>query len=75
MTTKRYIPLTDKLCCSEANNVLTENITNLIFPDGTEWRVCSQELRIGTQQAPEQPKTGSNGTFLLKHKRTLQKLR
>jgi hypothetical protein len=44
----RYIPLTDKLCCSKANNVFTENIINLIFADGTEWCVCSQKLQRGT---------------------------
>jgi hypothetical protein len=30
MTTKWYILVTAKLCCSEANNVLMENIINLI---------------------------------------------
>ena len=45
---KRNIALKDKLCCSEANNVLTENIINLIFAYGTEWCICSQKLRIGT---------------------------
>ena len=48
MTTKRYVPLTDKLCCPEANHVLTENIINLILADGTDWCVCNQKLQIGT---------------------------
>ena len=39
-----YIPLKDKLCCSEVNNMLTENIIKLVSAYGTKWCVCSQKL-------------------------------